>query len=455
MQWFEKKAVHSVGFGVLFALVAGATIVYFGRPGRPVTIRVGYGEGAPVRKDFLDNVAAGGKKHNLDIRVVTTKGTDDTVNLIDRHELDLGLVVGAIEDRGAREIVEIMPLYLEPLQLLVKDELYEAVSKDFGQLRGKTIDLDSEESATRLVSDELLKFIGLNDPVTGKPDYTPVFIPQMRLHDLTGSAEMPDAVFQLAGVPSPTIRSMIVDHDYRLVPLPFGNSFNLDRFHDLNPSDAKGTSLRLDTTLVEEYVIPAFAYRVLPPVPAIDTRTVAAPLTLLGSPALSNDVVARLLDTILSPDISSLTKPPLAPSLLESDFQFDRHPGTDAYVASQKPLDIEGWIGSYSSLVELWGFVVAGWVGLTQAWKWWRGRKGAFAGKSVGDFLGQVLAVEADARADCSEQARITLDQRLSDIKKHAIELHLEGDLEDADNFPALMVTLADTRTRIWRPTQS
>lgn len=61
-----------------------------------------------------------------------------------------------------------------------------------------------------------------------------------------------------------------------------------------------------------------------------------------------------------------------------------------------------------------------------------------------------MLAVEAAVHASSTAEDRIALDQRLSDIKKTAIELQLAGQLEDAETFHSLLVTLSDTRTRIW-----
>ena len=44
--------------------------------------------------------------------------------------------------------------------------------------------------------------------------------------------------------------------------------------------------------------------------------------------------------------------------------------------------------------------------------------------------------------ASCTNDDRIRLDQQLTDIKKISIELHLDGRLEDSEDFPSLLVTL-------------
>ena len=451
--WLESKVVYSVGFGVVFLLLIGAGLFYFSGAGTPPVevVTIGYGAGGPVRKYFLDQMAIHGRKRHLDIRLVATEGTDQTLSLIDQGGADLGLIPGAIEDRASRNVFEVAPLYMEPLQLLVKEELYDAVSKDFGQLRGKSIDVDSQTSATNLLATELLRFIGLTDPATGAAQYRAVYIPQSQLMDRLAGPSLPDAIFQIGGVPSPAIRSAITDHQYRLVPLPFGGSFTLSKFREIDaPGPVEGANLRLDKSFIEEAVIPAFAYSVLPAVPSGDIRTMATRLMLVGSPRLDSRTVGRVLELLFSPEISSLAQPHLTVDSLTSSFQFDRHPGTDHYVNSLRPFNLEGAFEAYLRIVEIWGVIIALYIAAAKGLKTWRERRARLARRSVGEFLAQVLDVEAAVQASCTHDDRLALDQRLSEIKKASIELHLDGRLDDAEDFATLLVTLADTRTRVW-----
>ena len=231
IRWLEGKIAYSVGFGVVVLLAVGLGLFYVSsREQTAPLIRIAYGAGAPVRRRFLEQMAIQGKERNLDIRLVETESTDQTLSLIDQKGADLGLIAGVVEDRGSRKAFEITPLYMEPLQLLVKQELYEPVLRDFGQLKGKSIDLDAENSATHLLAAVILRFMGLTDE-TGRPEYQRVYIPQSAMTDRT-HGPLPDAIFQIGGVPSESIRSLVVHDNYRLVPLPFGESFNLDTFRD-------------------------------------------------------------------------------------------------------------------------------------------------------------------------------------------------------------------------------
>ena len=278
-----------------------------------------------------------------------------------------------------------------------------------------------------------------------------MYIPASELAGRTHDRSLPDAIFQIGGVPSETIRNVIANNDYRLVPLPFGESFNLDKFREAEtPEPSTNRQLRLNRGAVEEAVIPAFVYSVLPAVPPSDTRTIATRLVLVGSDRLDALTARRILDLILSPDVSSFSKPPLTDDLLNTSFAFQRHPGTDAYLTSLKPFNVEGAFEAYSRIGQLWGLIITAYLAGSKGLKMWKERQAQVPTKSVGDFLGEIMAVEADVHASCTNDERILLDQKLSDIKKDSIELHLAGRLEDAEDFPSLLVTLADARSRIW-----
>ena len=235
--------------------------------------------------------------------------------------------------------------------------------------------------------------------------------------------------------------------------MPFGESFNLDKFQAEDAPDLfKNSNLSLNRAFVEEAVIPEFTYSVLPPVPPSDTHTIATRLILLGGRHLDEYVIARILELPVSPEISSLTKPQLSLDLPKAPYQFPRHPGTDRYLHSLQPINIEGAFDAYSRVVEVWGIIITLYIGGASYLKSWRQKKAHKEKATVGDFLTQVMEIETAAHASCSQEERIKLDQRLSDIKKKLIEMHLDERLEDAEHLPTVLTTIADARIRIWRP---
>ncbi len=413
LHWLRHKILYSISFGLAVLVVMGAALFHFSdllKP-KPDIVRIAYSAGGPARKHLLDEMALNGRKWNLDIQLIPTPNTDTSLTKIDQQIADVGLIAGAIEDRAARKVVEITPLYMEPLQLVVKAELYDSVSHDFGQLKGKSISMDNTDSATDVLATELLRFMGLADPATGRPLYRPIHIEQSQLFAQQDTAAMPDAIFQIGGVPSATIASLVANHDYRVMALPFGGAFNLSQFRESKaPKPAPGQHLGVNKAFIEEAVIPAYVYGVLPAVPATDTRTIAARLILVGGQHLKKDVVVRILGLVMSPEISHVVEPQLTVKLLENEFQFQRHPGTDAYLASLKPFDLEDIISRYHRTVEIWGIFGALYLAVANAWKWWRERQERKPKHSVGDFLSQVLEVEAELRHAASDQDRRVLE---------------------------------------------
>jgi TRAP-type uncharacterized transport system substrate-binding protein len=452
MRWLERKVIYSVGFGIMLMLATGVGLFLYQRAeiAESKVLRIGFGSGGPVRRAFLEQLAQRAKSQNLDVQLVVTEGTAETITLIEQGKTELGLITGAIEGPRSDTLLEIMPLYMESLQLLVKEPLFEAVSKDFGQLRGRTIALDGQQSATNLVASELLRFIGLIDGA-GTRHYTAVHLQQPELVALRDHAALPDAIFQIGGLPSQTIRHFVVNHNYRLVALPFGSSFNLEKFRlDASAAVPGAADLAVDRAFVEEFVIPAYSYSVLPPVPAEDARTIASRLLLVGSANVEAATIRKLLDVILSPEISELVRPSLNVELLSSPFQFTRHPGTTEYVESLQPIDVDSAFTNYGRIVEVWGLIIAGYVFVAGALKKWQQRRQNALQKSVSDFMREVMVVEEEATGTRTHEERAALDQRLTDIKRSAIDMHLKERLEDAESLPSLLVTLADTRTRIW-----
>jgi TRAP-type uncharacterized transport system substrate-binding protein len=446
-----SRPIFSVGLALVVLFLVSLALFHFSdfRASKPDVVRIAYAAGAPLRRHFLEEMVAAGKAQNLDIRLIPTQGTGATLERINQHVADMGLVPGGIVGQADRKLVEITPLYMEPLQLVVKAELYEPVVKDFGELRGRSIGMDGANSATSVLATELLRFIGLSD-AAGNPLYRPVYMPQGQIAAAKAGADLPDAIFQIGGVPSATIARLVRDHGYRLVALPFGGSFSLSEFRDSAPAGpVAGARLTIDKSFVEEAVIPAYVYGVLPAAPATDTRTVATRLLLVGGEDLPVGVVKRIVALVMGPQVSQIVQPQLTKALLESEFQFKRHPGTDAYLASLEPFNVDGAFSGYQRIVEIWGILVAAYLAVANGAKWLGERRERKPRGSVGHFMGRILEVEAQVHGAASDAERRALDEQLSDIKKQSIELHLEDRLDDADNLQALLVALADTRAQL------
>lgn len=61
-----------------------------------------------MRRQFLEHLARHGRAQNLDIRLVVTAGSAETLALIKEGTTDLGLITGAIEDKHAESLPSLL-----------------------------------------------------------------------------------------------------------------------------------------------------------------------------------------------------------------------------------------------------------------------------------------------------------------------------------------------------------
>ncbi|MES2856804.1 MAG: TAXI family TRAP transporter solute-binding subunit, partial [Bdellovibrionota bacterium] len=220
-----------------------------------------------IRQAFVEKLAEELTKNGATVKLVPMKGTDEVQQALIGKSLDLGIVMGGFTEENSQDLRELMPLYIEPLQLLVKENLYAEVSADFGKLRGKTINMDDQHTGTHALAWEVLRFADMipdDLKVDQKLSFTPTFYNAEELKAVKDS-DLPDALFVSAVVPSLSVQSLVKDHGYRIVQIPFGESFSLDRFRKFPAShNVNGTSLSVDKNYIYETSIPAFAYDVQP-----------------------------------------------------------------------------------------------------------------------------------------------------------------------------------------------
>src|SRR5262249_4726741 len=131
----------------------------------------------------------------------------------------------SIGDRPNVRQVAVLPI--EPLHLLVKKELADQVAARLTALEGKTVDVGDVGTGTHTLAVAVLHFAGLAPQTGGKAGYIPRQLSWEQLCAMP-TADMPDAVFMVSSLPSRRVRRLVDLHGYRLVPLPFGEAFELE-----------------------------------------------------------------------------------------------------------------------------------------------------------------------------------------------------------------------------------
>src|SRR6185295_10374610 len=131
-------------------------------------------------------------------------------------------------------------------------------------LRGHTVDVGPRGSETETLARMVLSFAQLVGPAAGEQRLVPSNLEyeELRvLHETNDLVRLPDALFQLAIVPSQLALPLIRDHGYRLVPLPFADAMRLDALLTGTTASAH----EVDWQYVTDATVPAFTYSMRPP----------------------------------------------------------------------------------------------------------------------------------------------------------------------------------------------
>src|SRR5262249_32905492 len=138
---------------------------------------------------------------NLTVELTPCAGSEEALDRVNAHQLDVALVQGALSPDGRADVRQVATLHVEPMHLLVKKELMADVSASLTALRGKTVELEEVGSGTNLLATAVLAFVGLQprdlDPAGG---YVPTNLGRRHLLAETDVARMPDAVFLISSL---------------------------------------------------------------------------------------------------------------------------------------------------------------------------------------------------------------------------------------------------------------
>ena len=194
---------------------------------------------------------------------------------------------------------------------------------------------------------DLLLFAGLNASPKGSrdsgnyiaEDRTPQDLESLlaRLHGVHGTdrdrilAELPDAVFLLAPVPSTLAHNLVTTAGFRLISVAFADAYCLDRINATPLGD-----VTIDRSIPSACEIPAYTSGIDPAVPPVPCRTIATRLILIGyGPEQIPEAISRLLETIYDSQVRAWSTPDRLHSLIPL---FPLHRGTIVYMPNNDPV---------------------------------------------------------------------------------------------------------------------
>ena len=276
----KDRAVLAI---VVVAIAAGAWLAHsrFG-PSAPVArLRLSAGRPQGPRHAMAEALAIEAKKRGVHVLLVPSAGSGDALDRLESGQIDAAMVQGGLELAGRGHARQVAALHVEPLHLLVKKELRDDAARGLDALRGRAVSLGEPGSGTRALASAVMRFARMEP---GR-DFRDASMSYDQLESAPAGAgdRLPDAVFMVSLLPSRVAKALVSRHDYRLVPLPFGEAFSLDGLSSdggPSPPEAPRDAIRREDVI--DAAIPAFTYGIRPAVPPETVPTMGARMLLVA-----------------------------------------------------------------------------------------------------------------------------------------------------------------------------
>jgi TRAP-type uncharacterized transport system substrate-binding protein len=443
-----RKRYRDGALAVL-GLVAIGTALFFAfyRPReRPVWLRMTAGQAGGTRHRIAQELRREAIHRRLMIEVRPTAGSEEALIELQAGRIDVALVQGGLEMTAGPAIRQVAALHVEPLHLLVKEEIHRGVAGNLAALRGKVIDLGDAGSGTRVLAGEVLSFSGL----TPHRDFVVSQLSYAELRREPDRSRLPDAVFTVSTLPSPIVRHLVTKHHYRLVALPFLEAFALgalDR-EESPPGPPDERAIRIDRRHVYDAMVPAFVYEMDPGVPPEPIHTLGTRLLLVARRDVSPGTVGRLLEVVFNSPFAQVIHPPLETKLLDIPPELPWHDGTTDFVRRNSPLIAGDVIDLVEKEVSIIGVLAGGILCLVQ-WlrrriRWRRDRGFEAYILKVAEAERQALELSRAPALDLA--ALLQLQEDLARIKGEALQRFADGELDGEELMSGFLAHVSDAR---------
>lgn len=441
-------------------LMLGAAIAllllsfYWLRPNQQpkhMRLKMTAGDVSGLRHKLALELAKEAARVGLDIDVEPSAGSEAAIEGLKNGQFDLAFVQGGLATENVSHVRQLTAMHIEPLHLIVRSETAKAIeSSGLKSLRGCRVNVGTTGSGTQVLASEVLKFAGLEGKAElGSEGYQPVAFSYSELMKLDAS-QLPDAIFTVSSLPSPLADFLIETHDYRLVPLPFGEALSLEAFLQLGDPLETGS---IDKRHLFETRIPAFTYSVNRAEPPEPIATIGTRLLLASNERVSNEVVQALLDSLYNSNFALAEKPPLDAGLLDLPAEFPLHAGAALYRTRNKPLIAGDAIDYWEKVLAITATLAGGTFFIVQWYAQWSRRKRE---ASFANYMERVIAIESAAMqtelsATMDLAQLIRLQRELADIKAEAVKKFTKGELEGEGLIHGFLALVNDARNQITR----
>jgi TRAP-type uncharacterized transport system substrate-binding protein len=396
----RKRSFLALAIGSLLLVVAGAFMYRAIGRERP-TVRLCVGEEMLLKEQIVQAFHSEAAKYGL--TVVLSPGTrgKDTLDGVIRGDYDAAIVFGGL-DIEHPDVRQVACLRGEPLQLFVKPSI---ADQGLSGIVGKRVNVGPRNGETQITVQKVIKHMGI---VAGVD-----FIEEH--HDLREflelkDADLPDAIFLSAGLPSAVGRMLVQKLNYKLLEIPFGEV------------------LALQNPVVCDVTIPANTYGFRPPIPERPIHTVGCYTMIVANVNASPRAVYKLLEVFCESDFPRrIGKKPLDTTTMLNVRDYPLHHGAKEYFSRNDPWMSQKLMDQFGKLKEVFFSAMSA---LLVLWSWFRRRP------KVGyqEFLAEATRLDVEAcravregKFDTSLRSQ-TLDAILQ-LKIDTLERHRVGEL--------------------------
>jgi TRAP-type uncharacterized transport system substrate-binding protein len=393
-------------------------------------------------------------RRGVDLILSESPGSIESLDEVNEGLVDLALVQGGLDSQRWTEVRQVAALHVEPLQLVVRGDLFVPISANLRALKGRSINLGEPGSGSEALARQVLGFVGLRGGPDG--DYRSMSLTHRELQSITDSEKLPDAIITVSSLPTPIVRHLVTNWGYRLVAIPFAEAFGLGNVDgDDGPTEVDPLKVRaaIDRVHLHETQIPAFTYGVEPAVPLTRLPTFGARILVVTNKKTEPEAVKRLLEVIFLSDFSEVARPPLETSLLDLPPEFPLHPGTVEFMQRNKPLIVGDAVDFLEKTSSLTGAILGG---LFVTWQWARRRYRRRRELGFESYLLKVTAIEQQAlQLELASRLELApllaLQADLGRLKNEALERFTHGELEGEGLMSGFLTHANDARDYLAR----
>jgi hypothetical protein len=355
---------------------------------------------------------------------------------------------------GRTNVRQVAALHVEPLHLLVKQELLEEVTARLTALEGKTVNVGVAGSGTHSLAVEVLAFAGLRARDSEHPKgYVPTAWSRQQLFAEKERARLPDAVLLVSSLPSETAKYLVTRHGYRLVPLPFGEAFALEAVGTAAGEPQPAPDSGVDKKRISATSVPAFTYSVEPPIPPAPLPSLGSRLLLVAHKDVDPQTIRQLVEVTLVTEFAKINRPPLVAKFTEVPPEFPWHAGTQLYRERNSPV-VSGAL--MDSAQKGFAILAAAASGLFVLWQWTKQYSQFTRDKGFNKYLSQVTRIEEQAlQAERDGAVSLpqlhTLREQLDRLKTEALDRFTEGELAGKDLLAGFLALVSEVRNHVTR----